>query len=265
MTIISIQTTMVPRILYPFHRPRIPLSRRLPRATAVTPVSFLPPDTDPPDGEGYINYTIQPKSGLATGAAIDAQASIVFDTNAPLATPEVVNTIDAGPPTSAVAALPATTTTPSFTVSWSGSDGDGPGIAGYDVYVSDDGGPFTLWQSDTSARSATFTGQVGQTYTFYSVATDELGLVQPTPTAPQATTTMIKTPTPTPPTPTPTSTPPPPVTVTGVRDVTNKKHQVTEVLVTYSGAVNAAEADNLATYRLATAGKKGLTPPRMPR
>jgi hypothetical protein len=54
-----------------------------------------------------------------------------------------------------------------------------------------------------------------------------------------------------------TPTPPPLVTVTGVRDVTNKKHQVTEVLVTFSGAVNAAESDNLATYRLATAGKKG--------
>jgi hypothetical protein len=39
--------------------------------------------------------------------------------------------------------------------------------------------------------------------------------------------------------------------------VTNKKHQVTEVLVTFSGAVNAAEADNPAIYRLAMPGKKG--------
>ena len=57
------------------------------------------------------------------------------------------------------------------------------------------------------------------------------------------------------------NTPPPPppslVTVTSIKDVTNKKHQVTEILVTFSDAVNAAEADNLATYRLATAGKKG--------
>ena len=45
-------------------------------------VGFLPPDTNPPNGEGYINYTIQPKAGLATGATLDAQASIVFDTNA---------------------------------------------------------------------------------------------------------------------------------------------------------------------------------------
>ena len=232
-------------------------------------VGFLPPDTNPPNGEGYINYTIQPKAGLATGETLDAQASIVFDTNAPIATPQIVNTIDAGPPSSTVAALPATTTTPGFTVSWSGSDGAGPGIAGYNVYVSDNGGPFTLWQSATTATSATYTGQVGHTYGFYSVATDNLGLVQPTRSAAEATTmvttpiptptpTPVPTPTPTPPPgPTPTPTPPRLVTVTSVRDVTNKKHQVTEVIVTYSGAVNAAEADNPAIYRLKLPGKKG--------
>ena len=57
------------------------------------------------------------------------------------------------------------------------------------MYVSDDGGAYTLWQSDTTATSATYTGQVGHTYRFYSVATDPLGLVQPTPSSAQATTT----------------------------------------------------------------------------
>jgi hypothetical protein len=47
------------------------------------------------------------------------------------------------------------------------------------------------------------------------------------------------------------------VTVIGVSDVTNKKHQVTEVLVTFSGAVNAGEAQALGTYRLATPGIHG--------
>lgn len=50
---------------------------------------------------------------------------------------------------------------------------------------------------------------------------------------------------------------PPLVTMSGVVDRTNKKHQVTEILVTFSGAVNAAEADSISTYRLATPGKKG--------
>ena len=159
-------------------------------------VGFLPPDTDPPNGEGYINYTIQPKPGLATGTALIAQASVVFDTNAPIATPQITNTIDATPPTSTVTALPSTTTNPSFTVSWSSSDGAGPGIAGYNVYVSDDDGAYTLWQSDTTATAATYTGQVGHTYGFSSVATDYLGLVQPGPSPAQATTTVTNTPTP---------------------------------------------------------------------
>ena len=51
--------------------------------------------------------------------------------------------------------------------------------------------------------------------------------------------------------------PPPLVTVSRVVDMTNKKHKVTEVDVYFSGPVNASEADTLATYRLATPGKKG--------
>ena len=101
---------------------------------------FLPPDNSSGIGEGFVQYTVQPKSGLATGTAINQQASVVFDTNAPLDTATVVNTIDTAAPTSSVAPLPATETAPSFTVSWSGSDGAGSGIASYNVYVSDDGG-----------------------------------------------------------------------------------------------------------------------------
>jgi hypothetical protein len=66
---------------------------------------FLPPDTTAPEGEGYVTYTVAPKSGRATGTTIDAQASIVFDLNAPIATDLFTNTIDAGPPASVVAPL----------------------------------------------------------------------------------------------------------------------------------------------------------------
>jgi plastocyanin len=51
--------------------------------------------------------------------------------------------------------------------------------------------------------------------------------------------------------------PPPLVTITNVQDVTNKKHQVTQITVDFSGAVNAAEAANKGTFELTTAGKKG--------
>jgi len=154
---------------------------------------FLYPESDSPIGsDGYVQYTVQPDSGLTTGATINQQASVVFDTNASLNTGVVTNTIDAGPPTSSVAALPATETTPSFTVSWSGSDDPGgSGIASYAIYDSDNGSPYQLFMTATVAGSATFTGQIGNTYSFYSVATDNVGNVQPTPTAAQATTTVI--------------------------------------------------------------------------
>jgi hypothetical protein len=59
------------------------------------------------------------------------------------------------------------------------------------------------------------------------------------------------------PTPTPTPTPAPLVTVLSVGDVTNRKHVVTEIVVDFSGALNLAQADSVATYRLVTANGKG--------
>ncbi len=95
---------------------------------------------------------------------------------------------------------------------------------------------------DTTKISANFTGQVGHTYAFYSLATDALGLLQTTRQSVLATTKIIA---------------PPLVTLKQVTDITNKKHQVTEVLLTFSDPVNAIEADQVGTYRLATPGKGG--------
>ena len=154
---------------------------------------FLYPESQSLIGsDGYVQYTVQLNPGLTTGTTINQQASVVFDTNAPLNTAVVTNTIDTRPPTSTVAPLPPTETSTAFMVSWSGqSEPDGSGIAFFNVYVSDDGGPFTLWQSDTTQTSAMYTGVIGHTYGFYSVATDNVGNVQPTPTSAQATTQIV--------------------------------------------------------------------------
>lgn len=211
---------------------------------------FLPVDDATKVGEAYVSYFVKDKANLATGTAIHASASIVFDVNDPIATNTFVNTIDATSPTSSVAPLPATTTSLGFTVSWSGSDGAGSGIAAYDVYVSDNGGPFQAFQTGTTATSAVVNGQVGHTYRFYSVATDHLGFVQTTSGAAQAAITVVAhTP---PPTPTPSL-----VTVIDVRLVLDRKHRVAQIIVSFSGLVDIGQANSLATYRLATAGKKG--------
>ena len=203
---------------------------------------FLPPDNTTGSGEGFVSYTVAPKATDQTGTKVTAQAVVVFDTNAPISTAAYVNTIDAALPTSHVDPLPPTTTSTNFTLTWSGSDGAGSGIAGYNVFVSDNGGPFQPLMTDTAATSTQFTGRVGHTYAFYSVATSNVGFSQPASATAQATISVVA---------------PPLVTVISIKDVLNKKHQLTQVIITFSGSVSSAEAGNLSTYRLATAGKHG--------
>src|SRR5262249_53935301 len=53
------------------------------------------------------------------------------------------------------------------------------------------------------------------------------------------------------------ATSPPLVTVETIQLVRNKRHRVTGILIGFSGGVNAAQAQNLAEYRLVKAGKRG--------
>ena len=99
---------------------------------------FLPPNVNPPQGQGSVAFTVEAKQGLASGTIVCNQAGIVFDVNAPIATPQWCNTIDSLPPASQVAPLPATQSWLSFPVQWSGSDA-GSGIADDTIFVSKDG------------------------------------------------------------------------------------------------------------------------------
>ena len=178
----------------------------LPPASLLT--GFLPPEDGSGRGTGYVNFTISPKPTLSTGTAIRNVALIAFDQSQSIATDQVNDddpsqgtdptrealvTIDAGPPTSSVTALPATEDSASFTVNWSGTDDTGgSGIATFDIFVSDNGGTFTLWQSFPGTQtSASYTGQGGHSYGFYSVASDNVGNAQPTPTTAQASTLVL--------------------------------------------------------------------------
>src|SRR5207249_1831157 len=90
-------------------------------------------------------------------------------------------------PQSSVAALPQYRPA-TFTVSWSATAGAGSTIAGFDVYVSDNGGTFIRLLAGTTQTSASYTGLDGHTYAFYSIATDKIGNRQLAPVQPQATT-----------------------------------------------------------------------------
>ncbi|MFZ4526019.1 MAG: CARDB domain-containing protein [Chlorobium sp.] len=138
-------------------------------------IGFLPANVTKGTGEGFVNYTVRANADAPTGTVIDAKATIVFTTQEPIDTPAISNTLDTQAPESKVEAMAsATVESAQFLVRWSGSD-VGSAIAGYTVYVADDGGTYTPWLENTTLTEATYAGQPGHTYAFYTVATDNAG------------------------------------------------------------------------------------------
>jgi len=154
-------------------------------------IGFLPPEDGTGRGQGHLSYLIRAREGLASGTEIRNVANIQFSFGEIIATNQVdphdpgqgtdpekeaLVTIDNGVPTSHVLPLPAESASLSFEVTWTGEDEPGgSGIAFYDIWAQDNGGPWQLWQQKTAAVSGSFTGENGHTYCFYSVATDNVG------------------------------------------------------------------------------------------
>ncbi len=135
---------------------------------------FLPPNINPPQGEGTVSFSVTPKTGLPTGTQISNTANIIFDSNAAIPTPTLTNTIDNGTPGSHVAALAPVIRQTNFAVNWSGLDTNS-GISDYTIFVSTDNGPFTAWLTNTALTTAIFSGDVEHTYSFYSRARNNAG------------------------------------------------------------------------------------------
>ena len=91
-------------------------------------------------------------------------------------------------PVSAVFSLPPHSP-PTFGLVWTGANYVGQAPLDYfDIFVSDNGNPFTLWQTHTRDSGALYNGTFGHTYAFYSIATDTAGNVEAPPATPDAVT-----------------------------------------------------------------------------
>jgi hypothetical protein len=145
----------------------------------------------PSNGDNFNIITYPGEGGAFSATTTQGGGSFSFTPSLGNTGVSIAASVDTTPPTSTVNALAASQTTQTFTVSWTGMDYvGGSGIATYDIFVSDNGGAFTPFQTNTALTSAPFTGQVGHTYGFYSVATDNTGNVQAVPSAAQATTSV---------------------------------------------------------------------------
>jgi hypothetical protein len=67
----------------------------------------------------------------------------------------------------------------------------GAGVQDFTVYVSDNGGPFVPFVTQSTATAAAFPGQPGHTYAFFSTARDLVGNTEGLKTTAEATTTVV--------------------------------------------------------------------------
>ncbi|PKK36796.1 hypothetical protein BWI96_10520 [Siphonobacter sp. SORGH_AS_0500] len=152
--------------------PATGLAATLPANTGFLPVN----DSLKHNGEGYVTFSLLPLSNSQTQDTISARASIIFDVEEIIATNLWKNTIDAGVPQSKVKPMAAEAQVRSFNVTWEGADdAQGVGIREYSLYVSENGGVFSLYKSGLTTTSTQFTGAVGNTYGFFTLATDHVG------------------------------------------------------------------------------------------
>ncbi len=157
--------------------------------TYIVSDGFLDPNVTSPEGEGYVTYMIKPFSGLPHGTVIENKATIYFDYNDPIITPVWVNTIDDVKPQSSVVPLPAIITDTTFTIQWTGVD-DHAGIMKYDVYITINDTLSGKLLHNMAGTSYQLTGRYGDTYKFWTVATDRVGNVEDVPTQPDAVVTL---------------------------------------------------------------------------
>ncbi len=147
------------------------------RATGLPPenplAGFLPVSDTLGNGHGFVTYAIQAGGTALTGDSLIAQGGIVFDNNSLIKTNRWSNIVDAAAPISRVNTLPASQTNRTVNLSWIGSDDvGGSGLRSYEVFASEDSGPFVRVAQDIGTTSYAFVGQPGSRYDFFTLATD---------------------------------------------------------------------------------------------
>ncbi|MBL9000655.1 MAG: hypothetical protein JNK25_05910 [Phycisphaerae bacterium] len=165
-------------------------------ATGLPPVTgdlgFLPPNDETGRGEGYVEFTIRPRTSVATGTLITNDATIIFDNNEQIRTNIVSNTIDAEAPVSAALPLPAASDPGEVIVNIAAGDmPGGSGLAGSRLFVSRDGGAYQPVSSLSFDQQAAAILEAGHVYRFVTQATDNAGNIESLPGTPDAITTTL--------------------------------------------------------------------------
>lgn len=153
-------------------------------------IGLLPPNNEENDGQGFVTFTVEAYPHFPNRTNISNTATIIFDAQAPIVTNATANLLDSVVPTSQVAPLSQTQSSNEFSFNWSSTDDtDGSGFAYCEIRMSENNGPFNpLLTSVQPSGSATFAGNWGTTYAFYSSCADNAGNIEAAPATPDAVT-----------------------------------------------------------------------------
>jgi len=137
----------------------------------------LPPNANPPEGEGYVSFSVKLNDGVESGEIIENRATIVFDENAPITTNTWVNVLDGISPstTEVTAAYDKQNEVINLELEVEDNEG-GSGVGEIAYFVSVDGKPFRiLGYGFETAISFNTSSDSGAVYRFYAVTSDNVG------------------------------------------------------------------------------------------
>jgi hypothetical protein len=158
---------------------------------------FLPPNTNPPQGEGAVRFRIRPRNDAESGTVIANRASIIFDphlgANPPIVTNTHTLTLDKQAPVIALE-TPSSTTLPTTkaTLRWNATD-DASGVAEVEIWAQEGSNARRVGQTN-AAGERTESGTVvvrarrfGDETRIITRGRDRVGNTQPFSDTPQLT------------------------------------------------------------------------------
>ncbi|WAR12069.1 hypothetical protein MAR_026249, partial [Mya arenaria] len=135
-------------------------------------VGFLPPNNGT-TGQGFVRFTVVPLEEAPDTTTINANASIYFDQNDPIDTPNVFNTIDKSIPMVNGSVVPRTESAESAIIRLRSED-DGSGVKQVDLYRLENG-TFSLYAQGIREEMVLISVNVGESMFLLPVPIDNVG------------------------------------------------------------------------------------------
>lgn len=139
----------------------------------------LMPNVTPPEGEGYVTFSVKTKDNLPSGTAISNSADIIFDENPAIRTNTYTNVVDTEAPTSRLDFWNYISSSPTVMKIATYAEDAVSGIRSIDVYLSENGDLFKKVMSTNGDGPVEINvSDVTSTCRLYTIATDWVGNIQ---------------------------------------------------------------------------------------